>query len=202
MTKTPRPILEIYEEEAQFWARQRTKGSSPELKFIEKICEQLKPKDEVLDLGCGSGYPIADFFLTKQFQVTGVDGAHAMIAIAQTKYPQATWIHAEMTQLDLNKKFSVIIAWDSFFHLTMSKQEQMFPIFKKHLRAQGYLLFTSGPKEGETIGDMNGQALYHASLSPEQYRRLLKDNGFTIEEFVSEDPTCGGHTIWLCRLNH
>lgn len=199
MKRAPRPVLEIYEEEAQFWADSRTKGTFPELKFIKRICDELKPGDEILDLGCGSGYPIADFFLKKTFKVTGVDGAKAMIKLAQEKFPQATWIHRDMRTLNLGRKFSAIVAWDSFFHLNKIEQEAMFPIFKEHLKTSGLLLFTSGPKEGEAIGDMNGQSLYHSSLSPEGYRELLQENGFGVEDFVSEDPTCGGHTIWLCH---
>lgn len=199
MTRYPRPVLDIYEEEAKFWAEQRTQGSFPELKFIKKICAQLKSQDEVLDLGCGTGYPIADFFLKNHFRVTGVDGAYAMIDIARSKFPDATWILADMRQLELNKKFSAIVAWDSFFHLTKPEQEQMFTVFKNHIKTSGFLLFTSGPKEGEALGDMNGQVLYHASLSPERYRLLLKDHDFEVIDFIPEDPTCGGHTIWLCR---
>ena len=37
----------------------------------------------------------------------------------------------------------------------------------------------------------------HASLDPAEYRSLLDRNGFRVVSHVAEDPTCGGHTIWL-----
>lgn len=28
---------------------------------------------------------------------------------------------------------------------------------------------------------------------------LLAANGFSVVDHVPEDPTCGGHTVWLAR---
>jgi hypothetical protein len=61
-------------------------------------------------------------------------------------------------------------------------------------------MFTSGPAEGEAIGDFEGEPLFHASLSPDAYRALLNAHGFEVVAFVPEDPTCGQHTVWLARF--
>jgi hypothetical protein len=47
-----------------------------------------------------------------------------------------------------------------------------------------------------------GEPLYHASLTPEEYRTLLKSAGFRVVAHVVEDPNCGGHTIWLAQAEH
>lgn len=60
-------------------------------------------------------------------------------------------------------------------------------------------MFTSGPAHGEAIGTFEGEALYHGSLAPEEYRTLLAENGFAVVDHVVEDPSCGGHTIWLAQ---
>ena len=61
-------------------------------------------------------------------------------------------------------------------------------------------MFTSGPSDGEAIGTFQGEPLYHASLSPDEYRALLDRHGFEVVAYEAEDPECGGHTIWLARL--
>jgi len=41
--------------------------------------------------------------------------------------------------------------------------------------------------------------VYHASLSPDEYRCILEKLDFKIEKFVAEDPGCGYATIILAR---
>ena len=60
-------------------------------------------------------------------------------------------------------------------------------------------MFTSGPRHGEAIGRLRGEPLYHASLSPDEYRALLAANGFAVAAERMEDPDCGGHSVWLAR---
>ncbi|BEM75196.1 hypothetical protein SME36J_46190 [Serratia marcescens] len=45
----------------------------------------------------------------------------------------------------------------------------------------------------------DGQPLLHASLAPEEYRRLLQENGFRVVDHVVEDPACKGRTVWLAK---
>ena len=86
-----------------------------------------------------------------------------------------------------------------FFHLTQADQRQMFAQFSGFAETGAVLMFTSGPSEGEAIGDMFGDALYHASLSPQDYRVLLKQHGFEVLKMVAEDVECAGHTVWLAQ---
>lgn len=91
------------------------------------------------------------------------------------------------------------MAWDSFFHLTQDDQRKMFAQFSRFAEQGTVLIFTSGPAAGEAIGDMFGDVLYHASLSQQEYRQLLKDHGFEVVKMVAEDPDCAGHTVWLAQ---
>lgn len=196
-----RPVTDIYEENAFFWKNERLRSSFSERKIMEWILDQLSAGNELLDLGCGSGYPIGEYFLKSDIKVTGIDLAPSMIEIAKTDYPNGQWTVDDMRSLNLKKRFNAIICWDSFFHLRIDEQIQMFPLFKNHLNPNGILVFTSGPERGEAIGDMNGNALFHASLDEAEYRALLKENSFEVERYLKEDKDYGGHTIWLCKIN-
>jgi len=106
-----------------------------------------------------------------------------------------------MRALNLNEKFDCIIAWHSFFHLPPEDQRKMFQTFALHLKSDGVLLFTSGPEAGEVWSDNGGELLYHASLSSEEYEKLLHQNRFTVIEHRISDPECDGATVWLAKFN-
>lgn len=64
---------------------------------------------------------------------------------------------------------------------------------------KGALMFTSGPEQAIAMGSFEGEPLYHASLSNEEYRALLTKSGFSIIRQRNADPHCNGHTVWLAR---
>jgi SAM-dependent methyltransferase len=161
----------------------------------------VPPGGSVLDLGCGSGEPIARALIPAGCAVTGVDSSPAMIALCQSRFPDARWIIADMRALSLGRRFDGILAWDSFFHLRADDQRQIFAIFRDHAAPGAALLFTSGPRAGIAIGTFEGEPLHHASLDPDDYRALLAAHGFTVIAHVAEDPACGGHTVWLASAS-
>ncbi|OGR81033.1 MAG: methyltransferase [Elusimicrobia bacterium GWC2_64_44] len=170
-----------------------------EREYLEALAARLPAGGSVLDLGCGSGEPLAGYFIRKGFSVTGVDGAPGMIALCRERFPAMTWLAADMRALALGRRFNAVLAWDSFFHLSMDDQRAMFPVFGAHLADGGLLLFTTGPGEGNTSGSMEGLEFPYSSLAPEEYRRLLAGQGLEVLLHKAEDPACGGHTVWLAR---
>jgi 2-polyprenyl-3-methyl-5-hydroxy-6-metoxy-1,4-benzoquinol methylase len=191
-------IIDLYERHALTWDTERDR-SLFERPWLDRFRELVTPGGSVLDLGCGSGEPIARHFIEQGFRLTGVDASQAMIATCRHRFPEQTWIVRDMRTLDVDSRFDGIIAWDSFFHLSQDDQRRMFPIFQRHARPNAALMFTSGPRRGEAIGSYKGEPLFHSSLDPDEYRALLHEHGFEVVVHVAEDPTCGGHTIWLAR---
>lgn len=196
--KQRKPILTIYNENVDWYASKRNPALM-EKNYLDFVISHIPQNGTVLDVGCGIGKPIAAYFLSNGFTVTGVDGAPNMIAKAKELNPSSTWMVADMRSLNLNLKFDAVIAWDSFFHLTQDEQRNMFSIFKNHLNPKGVLVFTSGPDAGEAIGEFNGNELYHSSLSIAEYQSLLTENNFIVLKHEVEDPTCGGHTVWVAQ---
>lgn len=56
-----------------------------EQKYIDLFIQHLKPGSHILDVGCGSGYPIASYLIEHGFEVTGIDGSKELLKIAETK---------------------------------------------------------------------------------------------------------------------
>jgi len=191
-------VIALYEKHADGWDAHRTRALF-EHDWLERFRELLPERASILDLGCGSGEPIARYFVDNGHHVCGVDTSSTMIARCEARFPDHEWHLADMRGLSLDRKFHGILAWDSFFHLTRGDQREMFEVFARHAAAGAALMFTSGPEEGEVVGELEGEPLYHASLGPAEYRRLLGRHGFSVISYVEEDPDCGAHTIWLSR---
>ncbi len=187
-----------YDRSAADWHRGRV-GSYPERPWIEALAAWLPAGAAVLDLGCGSGHPVAADLLARGFAVTGLDFSGQMLAIARATLPAGRWIEADMRHLPQAGRFHAVIAWDSFFHLTASDQRALIPRIAAALHPGGWFLFTSGPAEGEVWGAVSGGPVWHASLSPAAYAACLQDAGLHLRRFVAEDPDTAGRTVWLLR---
>ena len=191
-------VSALYERHATVWDSERGKQLF-ERGWLEHFRALLPEGASVLDLGCGSGEPMAQYLSESGYVVTGVDSSTAMIGLCRARLPYATWIVADMRSIHLGQRFAGIMAWDSFFHLTQDDQRRMFAVFRDHVEPGGALMFTSGPAAGEAIGAYRGDPLYHASLDSMEYRRLLDSHGFKVVRHVVEDPDCGGRTVWLAQ---
>ena len=193
-----RDVRPLYERHAQRFdaARGRALVERP---YLDALMAGAVPGAAVLDLGCGAGEPISGHLIGEGFRVTGIDTAPAMIGICRERFPGHDWRVADMRGLDLGRQFDAVVAWDSFFHLAGPDQRAMFGVFARHLRPGGGLLFTAGPAEGEAIGDMFGDPLFHYSLDPGEYDLLLRRAGFAVEQYREKDVDCGDHTVWLAR---
>lgn len=200
MHPSHKDIAGLYERHAATFDAQRGK-SLFERVWLDRFRAAIGAGASILDLGCGSGEPIARYLIACGHRVTGVDTSPSMIAMAEDRFPDHCWVVADMRSVDLGARFGGIVAWDSFFHLTHDEQRAMFPIFRAHAAAGAALLFTSGPEDGEAIGSFAGEPLFHASLSGDAYRALLAESGFEVLAHVSEDPDCGWHTVWLARVS-
>ncbi|MCT4683447.1 MAG: class I SAM-dependent methyltransferase [Roseicyclus sp.] len=194
----PDDILPAYEREAARWARDRNRDLW-EAPALAATVAGRSPGLAVLDLGCGAGQPIAEWYVARGDRVTGVDGAAAMLAEFAARLPRAEAIHADMRGLRLGRRFDVILAFNSLFHLSPGDQRAMFPVLAAHAAPGARLLFTSGPATGEAIGRVGDSPVYHASLAPEDYRGLLTETGFSPLWFRPEDPEFRGHSVWLAE---
>jgi SAM-dependent methyltransferase len=190
-------IVDLYERHAREYDRDRGHSLGVERAWLDRFLLDVPAGGTVLDLGCGTGTPIASYLLHCGFNVVGVDASPTMIQMCRARFPEQEWVLQDMRALGLGRRFDAILAWDSFFHLGAEEQRAMFPRFAAHALPGAPLLFTSGPREGEAIGSYRGESLYHASLSPAEYRQLLLANGYAVRAYIAEDPECGEHTVWL-----
>lgn len=193
-------VDKVYDEIINWFDDARTKNLM-ESEYLNLIVDTIPPKGAILDLGCGTGEPIAQFFIEKGFKLTGVDGSKKMIELCKKRFPDEHWIISDMRNINLQQRFDAILAWHSFFHLDHNSQRNMFKVFESHIKPGGILAFTSGEEEGEVWSDNGGQQLYHASLSTKEYNSLLHASSFKVLVHKVRDPKCGEATIWVAQKN-
>lgn len=206
-------IIALYEDHAAEHDRQRRRGLTEaelmddawmdrafmEKTWLDRFLAQLPAGGSILDIGCGSGHPVARYMIGRGYAVTGVDSSPSLITVARGRFPAGKWIVADMRDLDIGKRYDGLIAWHSFFHLSHTDQREMFARFAAHAAPGAALMFTSGPEHGEAIGEWMGDPLYHASLDADEYRALLDAHGFDVVAHRANDPDCGGATVWLAQ---
>lgn len=191
-------IIDLYDRTAGAFDAARDQSLSERV-WLDRFLGDVRPGGRILDLGCGSGRPIADYLIARGYEVTGVDSSAAMIATCRERFPAQEWIVADMRALDLAGLFDGILAWHSLFHLSREDQTGVIEKIGRLAAPGAAFMFTSGPDEGEAIGEWQGEPLYHASLAPAQYEALLAAAGFGVLAFQAEDAACGGASVWLAR---
>ena len=193
-------IVGLYEQHWSTFDADRSR-SLLERAWLDRFLTHVRPGGTILDLGCGMGEPIARYLIERRCLVVGVDSSPSLIELCRSRFSDSEWIVADMRTLALGRRFDGIIAWDSIFHLTMDDQRGMFPRFAAHASHGAPLMFTSGSAEGGATGTCGGEPLFHASLGPAEYERLLATYGFTVRAFKADDPDCGQHTVWLATFD-
>src|SRR4051812_10432977 len=120
MTGQAEQIIGLYRRHARTWAQKRANqpGTPMEATWLDRFLGLLPPHPTVLDVGCGSGEPMARYMAERGCSVTGIDSAPEMIAICNDSFPEQTWEIGDMRTLSLGRHFDGILAWDSFFHLS------------------------------------------------------------------------------------
>ena len=84
-------IVDLYDRRAADWIADRGHAlTEPDTVWLDRFTAGLKPGDTVLDVGCGSGRPLAAALLEGGFRVTGVDSSARLIAHAERDLPPAS----------------------------------------------------------------------------------------------------------------
>jgi SAM-dependent methyltransferase len=201
MSDLAKRITGHYEKHAAAWDRDRQNSHWNDKVWHDRFIRRVARGATVLDLGCGPGRPVAQHMVAHGLRVTGVDSSPTMISFCRDRLPDQEWMVADMRQLALGRRFDGILAWDSFFHLDHDDQRRMFAIFADHARFGAVLMFNTGPRHGEGVGEYRGDPLYHASLSPDEYHALAARFDFRVLQHAIEDAQAGGRTVWLCQRN-
>lgn len=180
---------ESYNKISKQWDAYRKK--TPVNPCIEKFVRYLNPASAVLDIGCGTGYPIAAYLTQRGFAVTGIDFCENMIAKAKAlQLPDAEFLLQDFLEFESKKKYDGVVAFDSLWHIPKESQAKIYQKISSLMNVGGYLLFTHGKSDGNVRGKMFGETFYYSALDGKEVGRILAENGFEtlwwVEDYKEE----------------
>ena len=176
------------------------------LRYVDRVLEGLPAGAKVLDLGCGTGEPVAKYVVERGFRITGVDESAEMLKFARQIVPEAELIHADMASVEFLDTFDAAVAWDSMFHVERRHHAAIYRKLAAALRTDARLLLSVGgsaPAEDNAVegftSEMYGQTFYYSGFDPVVTREIIEESGFEIELWEVDDPSSRGHVAVIAR---
>ncbi len=141
--------------------------------------DNLPPSSSVVDVGCGSGVPIAQALIEDGFTVFGIDASPLLIAAFRRRFPHVrTACEAAQDSAFFNRTFDAAVSIGLLFLLSEDDQERVIYRVGGSLRAGGRFLF-SAPREICEWQDMlTGRP--SRSLGEKEYERILQASGLCL----------------------
>ncbi|WP_447980118.1 class I SAM-dependent methyltransferase [Candidatus Nitrospira bockiana] len=184
---------------AEKWSRERGLSGFREKPYVDRFLDLVEPGAHLLDLGCGTGTPIARYLLDRGHRVTGVDSSREMLRLARMNCPEADLIAGDLSAIDLSHRYDGIVAWDSIFHVPRAQHGTLFHQMHEWVRPGAPVLLSVGGREDEFIAPMFEVDFFYSGHAPDVSAALLREAGFEILLSEVDDPSSRGHVAVLCR---
>lgn len=184
--------MQPYDRIAEQWVKHRVALRAEELALFDRLLAGLPAGAAVLDLGGGTGRPIAELLVARGYRVTGTDHSAAMLDLARQLVPGASWIQAEL-DAPLVHNFAAAVCWDAIFHLERKRHAAVFREVWRALSPGGRFLFTTGGSAQPPFADtMFGQEFFYDAPAPAETLVMVQAVGFKLLADVMLEPPRGG----------
>ncbi len=164
--------------------------------FYKFTAEQLptKPKSKVLDLGCGTGLELEEYFtLNPHVHITGIDLSKAMLTALAAKFPdkKLNLINGSYFEVPFEKeKYNAVVSVESLHHFTEEQKLSLYQKIFRALKSGGYFILTDYFAESQAL-----EKEYFENLE-----KLKKEQNITDNEFYHYDtPLTVEHEIEILK---
>lgn len=158
----------------------------------EWLANELPVNARVLDVGCGTGRPVAEVLVAAGHRVSGYDVSPIMIEIARTQIPGATFDVADFRALDQPAgSWDAVVVCYSLLQLTRAEIDAALAKFADWLAPGGIFLMVTLPIDVEGFdSEFMGKPMTISSYSAESYRERLTRLGLEVarERFADFQP--------------
>jgi SAM-dependent methyltransferase len=150
--------------------------------WVEALAAVLPTGSRILELGCGGGTR-ETAALADRFELVGVDLSERQLERARTRVPNATFVHADFTALELEpSSFAAVVSFYAFNHVPRALLAPLLVRIQTWLVRGGRLLAVFGTGDVEAWeGEWVGAPTFFSSFPPELNRRLVEKAGLRIE---------------------
>jgi SAM-dependent methyltransferase len=153
----------------------------PRAAWCGELVQRLPARARVVELGCGGGSE-ETVVLARHFGLTGIDVSRLQLRRARERVPEAEFLHADFTELELEPGYyDGVAAFYSLNHVPRELLAGLFARIHGWLRPGGLLLATLGAGDTEAwVGEWLGTTMFFSGFPPETNRRLLHEAGFEL----------------------
>ena len=166
---------------------------SEDVLLLQELVVRLPKGAEVLDAGCGAGVPVTRF-LSRYFNVTGVDFSEGQVRLARQLVPEARFLCQDMTELSFSDDcFDAVCSYYAIIHIPREEHQRLLLDFHRMLKPGGLMLVClgAGDVSGGTEDDYLGVPMYWSHYDADTNIELLQKTGFqVIWSKVVVDSTC------------
>ena len=178
MTRTEDAVRLTYDALADGWSDWAAAVQPPlRERYLAELVASLPPKAHLLELGCGSGDPIAAL-AADYFTYAGIDVSDRMIARAAERVPAATFRVADMRALEIeDQSLDAVIAFHSIIHLPRADHGPLFHRIHEWLKPGGWFVASLGAADIAVEHEANwlgAGAMYWSAFDQSTYERLLR----------------------------
>lgn len=173
----------------------------PRHEWEDDFAARLEPGARVLELGCGGG-TTETRRLAERFALTGVDISPRQVERARAAIPEADFVCADCTELELPPgSFDAVCAFYVFNHVPRDLLSPLLTSIRRWLAPRGWLLAAFGASDLPSwTGEWLGAKTFFSGFPPEVNSRLVREAGFEIErdEVVTfEEPEGPASFHWV-----
>jgi SAM-dependent methyltransferase len=114
--------------------------------WLDDVCALLPAGGgTVLDVGCGSGVPVARLLSAAGHRVTGVDISGVQVHRARQLVPAAAFVRADATAVEFPAaSFDAVVSFYALIHIPLAEQLPLLARIAGWLRPGGWFVGTTG----------------------------------------------------------
>lgn len=151
----------------------------PRHDLASELAARLADGAVVVELGCGGGTRETRE-LAHRFELTGYDLSERQLERARERVPEAHFVHADFTALELEPdSVDAVVSFYAFNHVPRELLPRLLGRIHDWLRPGGWLLTAFGTVDEEAwTGEFLGAQSFFSSFPPEVNSRVVRDAGF------------------------
>ncbi|WP_327721754.1 class I SAM-dependent methyltransferase [Streptomyces sp. NBC_00490] len=171
--------------------------------LLGDLCRRVPAGGTVLDVGCGSGEPVARTLAAAGYRITGIDISEVQVRRARERVPHADFIPDATAACFDDASFDAVVCLFALIHIPQAEQPPLLRKICGWLRPGGCFVATTGHSEWTATEEDwlgGGAPMWWSHADAATNRQWIEQAGLTVEreEFVPEGA--GGHALfWASR---
>ncbi|WP_370950281.1 class I SAM-dependent methyltransferase [Amycolatopsis sp. cg5] len=149
---------------------------------VRELLDRLPPAARVLDIGSGTGRPVAHDLASAGCRVTGIDVSGVMVEIARSQVPSAEFVHADVRAWDSPEaSWDAVCAFFPFLQMSRADTGSVLANIARWLVPGGHLSLVTVPADVEDLTvDFLGRSVQLTSFTPTDLVARVESAGLTV----------------------